>query len=494
MQPQCRRGQFHKNRYRPIGLLAILATISGQGCRTPNSMQASEAYGVVTEDAQENLYNFGEFKTVRTYRNNSECGHKSGGLQILRGEGPISVYNSKAYYKAGMQGGQPDFTFALQFYTKESARQGGGTPIIRVVKKEDYVSRYFEHERASNDNCDFSSPNGEPNRTALMFVYGVESAGRGESLPMLDYNMLKALINFEMTANTPPPAGDGKIGRLPAYIQMVANTGKAKDGIFGKHDQDAATRVAFNLSGAYEGGVETMDIVTHSNGMISSQIGYAYYAHHFMRDEDSRNKACLVRAASQGLSLIAGEPCHDQIKPLKLNFFHFQAAPDEIWTIQKRPPYPPGFYTDFVPVFKQESKGSIQAISKYPEDDQATYFFNLRKHFSWAFRYYYNNGDFLTYPPQAGVGTLILNPLLYAAARNGYSSVGINESIAWVKFAMKLEKLMGKDKFLIGHYYCDQDSFSKKSCGQKHSPYHSIMDVSHPSRIKLANWKAWYTK
>lgn len=475
------------NRLR-LPVFVVLLSASPQGCRTPNP-DVSDTYGVVTADAPENLFRMEEFSAVRTYSDAKACGHDKSGISVLKEDGPISVLNSKNYLWAMPHPGQPKYSYALQWFPKDSIRSNGGTPIIRVIPKADY-RRYRETE-GNNSNCDFATASGNPNRAALMFVYGVGSPGRGESIELLDYNVLNALLNFETTPNTPPPSGDNKIGRLPAYIQMVANQNTPADGPFGKHDPDAATRVAFNLNIAYEGGINEIDIVTHSNGMISSQIGYSYYAYVFMRDREAREEACKKRAVSQGVELNARAACHSQVRPMRIKFYHMQAAPDEVWTVSKKSPFPPGFYGDFAPLFEQVSKGSLSAAFSYPPDDFSSYFFNLRHHLSWEFRYYYNNGDFLTYPPTAGVGTLLLSPALYVAGSKGYSTVGINESINWVGFAVKAEKAMGKDKFRVGHYYCLRDSLSKKTCGQKHSAYHSIQDVSHPTRIKLEHWKEW---
>ena len=443
----------------------------------------SETYGIVTEDESRNFFTFKEFEAVRTYPNAEDCGHNASGMKILR-DTNIKVYNSKAYLDAGLQDGKTKLKFAMQWFTHDSTNRKGGTPIIRLVEKEDYKSKFFEHAALPNGNCNFAGADGLPNRTAMMFVYGVGSLGYGESLEAVDYSMLQALINFQVTPNTPPPSGDGKIGRLPAYIQFVANKNSPTDGTYGKNDEAAATKVAYNLEIAYRGGVEELDIATHSNGMVSAQMGYSYFVYNFMRSAEDREEICVERAKSLGITLISGKPCHEQVKPLKMKFFHFQAAPDEIWTVNKQPPIPPGFYTDFVPVFEQTSKGTTSSVIAYPTNDLSTYFYNLRNHLTWSFRYYYNNADFLTYPPTSGVGAFLFTPI---------TTVGINESISWVQYALQLEKLLGAERFQIGHYYCDEDSTSTKKCGQKHSAYHSMMDVVHPTRIKKDHWKVWYT-
>ena len=452
----------------------------------------SETYGIVTEDEFRNFFTYKEFEAVRTYPKAEDCGHSTSGINLLR-DGEINVYNSKAYLDAGLQDSKQSLKFALQWFTRESLRYQGGTPVFRIVEKDNYKRKFFEHKALPNGNCNFGDADGKPNRTAMMFVYGVGSLGYGETLEMLDYSMLKALINFQVTPLTPPPSGDGKIGKLPAYVQFVANKNSPSDGPFGKHDEDAATRVAYNLDMAYRSGIEEFDILTHSNGMVSSQIGYAYYAYHFMRDEAQREERCIDRAKSVGITLNPDQECHAQVKPLKLKFYHFQAAPDEIWTVGKKPPYPPGFYTDFVPVFEQTTKGSTTSVLTYPSNDFRTYFYNLRNHLNWGFRYYYNNGDFLTYPPSSGAGALLFTPIDFFKGKGGFSSVGINESINWVQFGLQLEKMLGQQRFQIGHYYCDEDSVSTKKCGKKHSAYHSIMDASHPTRIKKDHWKVWYT-
>jgi hypothetical protein len=473
------------------GLILVTLGMQFAGCRAVAPTQ-SETYGVVTEDESRNFFTYKEFDEARVYRSAEDCGHNAGGLRVLR-DNDIKVFNSKAYLDAGLQDEKQKLKFAMQYFTRESSLYAGGTPIIRLVGKDDYKSKFFEHRTLPNGNCNFAGPDGNPNRTAMMFVYGVGSNGYGETLEMIDYNIIKALINFQVTPNTPPPSGDGKIGKLPAYIQFVANKNSPKDGPFGKHDGDAATRIAFNLDLAYRGGVEALDIVTHSNGMVSAQIGYSYFAYHFMRGTEDRNNRCIDRAKSAGITLDPAQACHLQVKPLQLKFYHFQAAPDELWTVGKKSPLPPGFYTDFVPVFEQVSKGSTSALLSYPPNDLNTYFFNLKTHLSWAFRYYYNNGDFLTYPPTSGVGALVFTPVDFFKGRGGFSSVGINESINWIQFGLQLEKLLGPEKFKIGHYYCDEDSESTKKCGKKHSAYYSIMDASHPSKIKKDHWKGWYT-
>ena len=462
----------------------ILAAIGLQlaSCRAA-APAASEPYGLVTEDEFRNFFTYNEFEAVRSYPSAEDCGHNASGLKILRDDN-IKVFNSKAYLDAGLQDGKQKLKFAMQWFTPDSTHRRGGTPIIRLVEKEAYKSKFFEHAALPNGNCNFANADGTPNRTAMMFVYGVGSLGYGESLEMVDYSMLKALINFQVTPNTPPPSGDGKIGKLPAYVQFVANKNTPSDGPFGKHDQDAATRVAYNFEIAYRGGVEELDIVTHSNGMVSAQIGYGYFIYLFMRSAEQRKEICLDRAKAIGITLNPDQQCHEQVKPLKLKFFHFQAAPDEIWTVGKKPPYPPGFYTDFVPVFEQTTKGTTSASFAYPSNDFSTFFFNQRSHLTWAFRYYYNNADFLTYPPASGAGAFLFTPI---------TTVGINESINWVQYALKLEKLLGQERFQIGHYYCDDDSTSTKKCGKKHSAYHSIMDASHPTRINKDHWKVWYT-
>ena len=55
-KPPCRREHFPSTWYRLGGFLFLLGTLAGQGCRTPNSQQNSEEYGVVTEDAPDPVF------------------------------------------------------------------------------------------------------------------------------------------------------------------------------------------------------------------------------------------------------------------------------------------------------------------------------------------------------------------------------------------------------------------------------------------------------
>src|SRR5690606_33859600 len=124
------------------------------GCRSTAPQQStSEFYGVATEDAPKSFFAYKDFKPLRSYADAKTCGHHESGLSVLRENGSIDIYNSIPYFVAKMQGRQPKISYALQWYDIGSSRSSGGTPIIRLIKKEDYRNKYFDAGETKNNNC-----------------------------------------------------------------------------------------------------------------------------------------------------------------------------------------------------------------------------------------------------------------------------------------------------------------------------------------------------
>ncbi len=292
------------------------------------------------------------------------------------------------------------------------------------------------------DSCNFSS------NTALIWTAGVNNPGLGTTFTKTDSELLSSILAWNRNVSLPKAvasnwhpeiAGHGKLTDVPGYIQIVQNQNWAVQGIWGRHSEPDIKTMSNNIELAYKAGIETLEIVSHSNGMVTSQLGYALFVR--------RLKADLVRFEKYR----AGRN-----KMMKVRFFHLQAAPAEIWTSNSsRDSF--GFNSDFIPTAKMTGMWAWNWTW-----DFGSYFNDVSGHLDPEIRYYYNGGDFLTYDD--------------ARYTLGANTVGRRESMSWQRGIDTVRVDKGFRSPIV-HFVCTDSGYQ---CGPSHDQRRTLWDFVNP--------------
>jgi hypothetical protein len=336
--------------------------------------------------------------------------------------------------------------FALQFYPGGTFGENSRyivdniSPIWRTLPVGKLPKRL--------ESCNFSNP------TALIWVAGVNNPGLGTSFTKTDSELLSSILAWNRNTELPKAvaskwhpeaAGHEKLKDIPGYIQIVQNQNWAVQGIWGKHSEPDIQTMSNNIELAYKAGIETLEIVSHSNGMVTSQLGYALFVRRLKNDFAGFEKYRLSLGRS---------------KVMKVRFYHLQAAPAAVWSgNSNRDSF--GFNSDFIPTAKK-----IGVMAWRWDWDFGSYFNDVQGHLEPEFRFYYNAGDFLTYDD--------------ARYTLGANTVGRRESLAWQRDIDTVRVDKGFRAPII-HFVCTETGYQ---CGPSHDQRRSLWDFVNPMMPK----------
>ena len=332
--------------------------------------------------------------------------------------------------------------FALQFYPGgtfgENSRYivDNVSPVWRTIPAGSLP--------AKTETCNFSST------TALIWTAGVNNPGLATTFTKTDSELVSSILAWNRNINYPKAieskwhpevAGHNKLKDIPGYIQIVQNQNWAVQGIWGKHSEPDIQTMSNNIELAYKAGIEDLEIVSHSNGMVTSQLGYALFVRRLRADvpgfEKFRNQ--LGRS-----------------RKMNVRFYHLQAAPAEVWSANsKRDSF--GFNTDFIPTSRMTG-----SFSWNWDWDFRSYFIDVNSHLAPEFRFYYNAGDFLTYDD--------------ARYTLGANTVGRRESLAWQRDIDTVRVDKGFTTPIV-HFVCIDSGYQ---CGPAHDQRRTLWDFVNP--------------
>jgi hypothetical protein len=393
------------------------------------------------------------------------CGHHQGAVQFLiddedlipkrwreesgqvraysRPVASVSECRDSEYAKPGKSRCYQKYRY--QFYpagvTPSRFIVEGTSPIFRQIPLDKYPQK--------NDACRFER------RTALIFAAGVSNFGLGATWKFTDEALLRNLSAWNRNHHLPAEvksrfgnekAGHGKLQDFPGYIQIVQNRNKKADGPEGIHSEPDIATMAKNLQLAFRAGVDHVEIVTHSNGMITAQLGYGLFVRDFKKNLSQWNGERSKKGA--------------QVK-MKVNFYHLQAAASQDWagnTSLDRF----GFNTDFVPIARKVGYFSWQW-----DWDFHSYFGSVIRYLNPTFRYYYNRPDVFTWD------------------NTGLNPIGQRESLDWQHDFNNNSPFGSRVK----HFVCPQ--VSKGSCGPGHSQLNALWEFSNPKMPKTSKPIRW---
>lgn len=363
--------------------------------------------------------------------------------------------------------------YGLQFYPSSPIEQGnrlrvtGSSPIMRVLPKDTYPSR--------ENWCRFDVD------TALIWVAGVSNRGLGLTWSLTDNQLLASIIAWNRNQSFPAaagndPGGHGKLTGLPGYIQLVQNDNPPAGGITGDHSEIAIKTMRANLEVAFRAGLKHVEVVSHSNGVVTSQLGFALFLQSLdpaRWNEDDWvgspfTSTTVIEARRRLESMLADRRSagRDQ-QPMAINFYHLQAAPSQRWDHQKLDAF--GFFSDMLPTAKWAWK-SFLGVGYWGWDWlQPNYYAAVSSYVRPQFRFYYNAADWMTYDYYR------------------YSSVGRRESMPWQSEVV--DHMHADQAPKVVHYHCADADVA--TCGPGHEQAESLWYFSSPAMPATGAPVAW---
>lgn len=340
-------------------------------------------------------------------------------------------------------------SYVLQYFPPSALAESSDAAMLRLIPNDD-----FKPFASRDGRCRFDR------KTALLFVYGVGNAGKGWTRESIPWALLDGLAAWNEATTYPrdpnSPQGDrdpdgdghGKLASWPGYLQVIENTNPGPTergggaGASGYHSVRAMRSLVKSFKLAFAAGVEHLEVVTHSNGAITSQVAFNMFIdQHFT---GAARTALLAKRAQKTSA------------PMTVKWYHLQAATRSLRRVYAGGDSPPGYYSDFVRVTKNESSWQTahQAWNDASNRDLDAYLGNasVLEHFNFAFRHYYNDGDMWTYGT-SGTG------------------VGFYVSKYWFRIAREVSQPAAKLK--VRHYACT--GTWRNRCGPAHDNGHTAL-------------------
>ena len=344
--------------------------------------------------------------------------------------------------------------YGLQFFP--SAANGSSnhyivndpSPIIRMIPRKVYPSRA--------DSCKFD------NDTALIWVSGVTNWHLSDSWRTTTNSLLGAISawnrnsQYPYTTNSSDPPGHDKLKGTPGYIQIVYNFNSPTQGAQGAHDERAIERLVDNLEMAYRSGIRHLEVVSHSNGMITTQVALRVFTNRLVQ----MGQTWRTERRSNG----------NPGDRMKINVFHTQAAPHTYgWS------YPYDRYesiSNFLPNFRWIPRQGLFDFYNWEWDFSS--YNNMKPYVDLAVRFYYNGPDWMTFPQFP----------------RSISSVGRNVSLGWHE-QIRNEGYRRGVRNRIVHYNCSSTDESMCPPGG-HDQENTLWYFSAPQQrnpnLPLINW------
>lgn len=354
-------------------------------------------------------------------------------------------------------------SYGVQFFPSSPIANGnrlqvvGTSPIMRVLPKDGYP--------VPNQWCRFDGD------AALIWVAGVSNRGLGLAWSLVDNQLLASIVAWNRNSDGPAAvddadvAGHGKLKTAPAYIQIVQNDNAPAGGIAGDHSVVAINTMAANLELAYRSGLKHVEVVTHSNGVVSSQLGFAMFTQVLAKsrwNEDdwlgtAWNNELLPALQARRDTWLRDRRATGAPDLMTVNFYHLQAAASERWANGKLDAF--GFYSDMLPTARWVWKTGL-GLSYWGWDWLSPSYYNdIASFVQPEFRFYYNAPDWMTYDYYR------------------YSSVGRRESMPWQAETHDHLQVGAKPK--VVHYICT--NAAPGVCGPGHDQADSMWYFSSPA-------------
>lgn len=320
----------------------------------------------------------------------------------------------------------------------------GTSPIIRVFPAASYPK--------APEACRFD------NDTAFIFVAGVNNHYLGESWKTTDKELLASIMAWNRNR---PEQATGNVGRVfsnkmtgqPGYIQVVGNSNSKIGGVFGAHNEPAIELMIRNLELAFRSGVSRLEVVSHSNGMITVHSAIA----EFSRQLVTKGSTWLAERNS----------ANPGVGKLKLQLFHLQAAPSQKWSNSKLDKFEN--YSDFLPNARWEKKSAL-GIPYWGWEWDFKAYTTLETYASLNIDYFYNAPDGWTYPWTSSVGRTVSNKWHEEVQKEAYKR-GIRST--------------------VNHNVCEDRDVT--ICGPAHSQKDTLWDFANPGFSKGMNLISWRT-
>lgn len=421
------------------------------------------------------------------------CGHERGRVRIFdttpNDEAiPVTWYDDRVWRSyarpAGPEGCQSDETrdsaagtcwrtYGIQFYPSSPIAAGNrlpvvhASPILRVLPKASYPNRA--------EWCRFDVD------TALIWVGGVNNRGLGLTWGLTDNSLLASILAWNRNSMLPAaassdPAGHGKLKESPGYIQIVQNDNAPSGGITGDHSEVAIKTMTANLELAFRAGLSHVEVVTHSNGVVTAQLGFALFtqmldpgrwnADDWVGSTFSPEAVAEARTKREAL-LAARRAVRRGTEPMQVNFYHLQAAPSQRWDHQALDRF--GFFSDLLPTARWVQK-TVLGVSYWGWDWLTpNYFAGAAAFVKPEFRFYYNGADWMTYDYY------------------WYSSVGRRESLPWQSEVR--DHMQARLAPKVVHYHCADADVG--TCGPGHEQAESLWYFTSPAMPTTRRPVAW---
>ena len=328
--------------------------------------------------------------------------------------------------------------YGLQMYP--TARTGtanhylveNATPMMRVLPKESFPG--------ANDRCRFDVD------SALIFVAGVNNPYLGETWNTTDGELLASMLAWNRNKDQPfgnfgERPGHDKLKQIPGYIQIVGNKNTATGGVLGTHDDQAITRLKSNIEMAYRSGVKNLELVSHSNGMITTHGGLTQFGR--------VSQAILSQWQKER------EANNPGVGKMIINAYHLQAAPSQKWSVRALDKF--GERSDYLPNAKV-AKRTVGGVTYDGWEWDFSVYNRLESVADLTIRYYYNAVDGYTYPSLT-------------------TTVGRKSSLSWHN-EVRDEGHRGKVRTVIKHYGCP--SRDESICGPDHQQRLVLWDFTNP--------------
>ena len=304
----------------------------------------------------------------------------------------------------------------------------GTSPIMRVFNVKDAP--------IAAESCRFN------NNTGLIFVSGIKNPYLGESWFTTDSELLATLVAWNRSRPDTVQALQfpfiNKLNSLPGYIQIVGNANGTLGGIRGTHDEAAISTLTKNVELAYKAGVRNLEIVTHSNGMITSQIALTEFSKQLKTNGKKWRKIRDKRTSDK----------------MEITLFHLQAAPSQKWAMSALDSF--GNNSDFLPNARWVRKTSF-GVPYWGWEWDFTAYTDLEVYTNLNIEFFYNAPDHWTYPWSTSVGRYISKKWHEEVAEQGYGA-GI--------------------RTVINHHACSENNVA--ICGPEHAMKESLWEFPNP--------------
>lgn len=329
--------------------------------------------------------------------------------------------------------------YGIQFFPTVKAGQenhflvANTSPIIRLIPRLSYPD--------GTKLCTFQKD------TALIWVAGVNNPSVGTTWENTDIELLSALMAWNRNTDAPVLGGsraNAKLTSAPGYLQIVDNHGNAASGLFGGHDSLSIRRLANNMQLAFRAGINQIEVVSHSNGAITTQMGVQLFLNELSSSEAAWKSD---RKKSVGAKDV-----------MRVRIFHLQAAPTQKWSLTTLDDFNSNsdFFKNAVWVRRVKL-----GVPYWGWDWDFAVYDKAQKFLDLQVRIFYNSPDFWTFP--------MINP------------AGRPISIAWHKEVIA-EGLSRGVKTTVQHYKCDASS-ALSACGPEHSQRTSLWAFSDLSEV-----------